>query len=168
MDMLYAPWREDYAKKIAQGPKGQECTTPESCIFCILQSKNNDEESFILKRYMHCYVILNRYPYNPGHLLIIPYDHKKYLSELTQETSLEIMDLLNTTTEIVQKEMEPQGINIGLNMGKAAGAGIPSHLHWHILPRWLGDTNFLPTLAGVKTVSTDLPTLYKQLLTYFR
>lgn len=168
MEMLYAPWREDYATTLAQGPKGQENATAETCVFCALQKQNNDAESFILKRYNHCFLILNRYPYNPGHLLVIPYEHKQNIFEVSDEARIEMMQVLNTASEIVNKEMGCNGINIGLNMGKAAGAGIPSHLHWHILPRWFGDTNFLPTLSGVKTVSTDLPTLYKKLLHYFK
>lgn len=169
MDILYAPWRENYTTDTAQGEKGQENATEDICVFCSLQKDiTADEQSFILKRYKHCYVILNRYPYNPGHLLVIPYAHKKTLPELEEKTRIEIMETLNKTTEILQSELECQGLNIGLNMGKAAGAGIPSHLHWHLLPRWIGDTNFLPTIGQVKTISSDLNLLYKKLLPCFR
>ncbi len=168
MDILYAPWRQDYATNTAQGAKGQEDATEDICVFCTLQKdKSLDEQSLILKRYHYCYVILNRFPYNPGHLLVIPYAHKKMLTELEEEARKEIMIVLNKTIQILQDQLECQGINIGLNMGKAAGAGIPSHLHWHILPRWFGDTNFLPTIAAVKTISSDLNALYKKLLIHF-
>ncbi len=167
MEILYAPWREDYAATIGQEKKGQEDAGSDICVFCNVQAHPNDEEVFLLHRYTHCFVILNRYPYNPGHLLIIPYVHKKNLFDLSDEARIEIINVLNFCTQILQKEMKCEGLNVGLNMGKAAGAGIPSHLHMHVLPRWLGDTNFLPTLAGVKTISTDLPTLYKKLLPYF-
>jgi len=167
MEMLYAPWREDYATTIGQSPTGKENAGNDVCIFCNLQKQTTDDENFILKRYNHCYLILNRYPYNPGHLLVIPYEHRQNIFEVSDEVRIEMMQVLNTASQVLNKEMNCNGINIGLNMGKAAGAGMPSHLHWHILPRWFGDTNFLPILSGVKTVSTDLPALYKKLLHYF-
>src|SRR3989338_1487504 len=163
MEMLYAPWREKYTADATHGPQGKDDAPSSICVFCQHLQNKNDKTSFILGRYKRCYVVLNRYPYNGGHLLVLPFEHKSQLSELSSETRNELMELISQSTSILQEELDAKGINIGLNMGKAAGAGIPSHLHFHVLPRWHGDTNFLPTLGNVKPVSVDLETVYKKL-----
>jgi ATP adenylyltransferase len=112
-------------------------------------------------------VMLNRFPYNAGHLLILPYAHKAGLNELSKEDRQELTELTNASIEIVKRELTCDGVNIGANLGKAAGAGIPSHLHMHILPRFLGDTNFLPTLADTKQISFDLGKIYTRLKPHF-
>ncbi len=168
MDILYAPWREEYTTSTAQGPKGQETVSPEECVFCVRIAQTNDEENFIVARYRHHALFLNRYPYNPGHLLIIPLEHKSGLEDLSLEAQHELIQLSSHCITILKTEVKAQGINIGLNLGKAAGAGIPAHLHAHVLPRWYGDTNFLPTLANTKQVSSDLGKLYKQLSPKFK
>lgn len=167
MEILYAPWREEYASRIGKDAQGKESTPSEECIFCHIIQSNKDEEFLVLKRYASCYVMLNKYPYNAGHLLIVAHEHHKALTDFTQEQRYEMLDVITQTTTILAQVVEYDGVNIGLNTGKAAGAGIPSHLHWHVLPRWFGDTNFLPTLAGTKTISTDLSVLYKTLQPYF-
>ena len=159
MDILYAPWREEYALKA----DGNQITPKEECVFCIQLAQDKDEEFFILGRYTYHCIMLNRYPYNSGHLLILPFEHIANLEELSLKSQQELMHLMNACTKLVKSELKAQGVNIGINLGKAAGAGIPGHLHAHVLPRWQGDTNFLPTLAQVKQVSTDLNKLYTRL-----
>lgn len=167
MKMLYAPWREDYTNNAAHGPKGQEGVSADECIFCEQLKQDNDTEHFIVRRFQHTYLVLNRYPYNGGHLLALPLAHAAKLEQLSKEARQELMEIMSKSTTILERELGAQGINIGLNMGKAAGAGLPSHLHFHVLPRWLGDTNFLPTIGQTKTVSTDLETLFNKLKPHF-
>ena len=161
MDCLYAPWRESYSKAVAQS-KNEE-TTQDQCVFCQHFSQSLDEDHFILKRFKHCIIMLNKYPYNAGHLLILPLKHVDSLHLMPQEARTELMALMNQSINIVKKVLHCDGLNAGFNLGKAAGAGIPSHLHVHILPRFLGDTNFLPTLSNTKAISFDLAKIYRQL-----
>lgn len=167
MKMLYTPWREEYTDTTAQGPKGQNDTTADDCVFCQHLRENNDDHHFILKRYEHTYIVLNRYPYNAGHILILPLEHKAHLYDFSSAVKMELMEHISFTTSVLQKELECHGLNVGINMGKAAGAGIPSHLHIHVLPRWSGDTNFLPIIGGTKVVSTNLAALYERLKIHF-
>lgn len=156
MEILYAPWREDYAVKAGNN----DTTLKENCVFCTQLAQDRDEEFFILGRYTHHCIMLNRYPYNSGHLLILPLHHEAQLEALSVASQQELMHLISECTKLVKTELNAHGVNIGLNLGKAAGAGIPGHLHAHVLPRWQGDTNFLPTLSNVKQISTDLTKLY--------
>lgn len=162
MDNLYAPWRDNYTSDTARHPDA-ESVTEDTCVFCIQLKKNNDEEYFILKRFKHSFVVMNKYPYNAGHLLVLPLKHIGNFSEISDETRNEIMEVTQKSTEILKETLNCEGVNIGMNLGKAAGAGIPSHLHMHILPRWLGDTNFLPTLTKTKQISFDMGTIYEKL-----
>lgn len=165
MKDLYAPWRSPYSSSDASH---KDVTAPTSdCVFCDCINQNSDEDNFILKRYTHCIAILNKYPYNAGHLMVIPNKHVKKLTGLSPEALSEIMAVITQATSIVEEQLKSEGINIGLNLGTASGAGIPSHLHWHILPRWQGDTNFLPTLANTKVVSFDLKEIYENLVPHF-
>ncbi len=161
MDCLYAPWRASYSNSIAHAKK--EDTTENECVFCQRFKQTIDEDNFILKRFKHCVIMLNKYPYNAGHLLILPLKHVDSLHALSQEARIELMELMNSSIIIVKKILQCDGVNAGVNLGKAAGAGIPSHLHMHILPRFIGDTNFLPTLSATKAVSFDLNEIYRQL-----
>ena len=164
MKDLYAPWRSPYSSS-DESHKNVNVPTSE-CVFCI-SAEQNDTENFILKRYTHCFAMLNKYPYNAGHLMVIPYAHVKKLTELPQEALQEIMQVLTQSTQIVETHLNAEGINIGVNLGAASGAGIPGHLHWHVLPRWNGDTNFLPALANTKVISFDLNEMYKILKPHF-
>jgi len=166
MKSLYAPWRSNYVKDDVRGKT--EDTQKQDCAFCQKISINQDSKHFILGRFNHFVVMLNLYPYNAGHLLIVALDHKNCLKDLTPDARKELIELTSASTDILQNTMKAQGINIGINIGKAAGASIPAHLHEHILPRWVGDTNFLPTLAETKQISVDLPQLYKQLKPHFQ
>lgn len=163
MKILYAPWREDYTTKSVRGTDGAENSSEENCVFCEQLKAQNDDEHFILRRFKHCYVVLNRYPYNGGHLLVLPLEHKSKLSELSSEARIELIEVISHCSSFLEQELDAKGINVGLNQGKAAGAGLPSHLHFHVLPRWIGDTNFLPTLGQTKIVSTSLNDIFKKL-----
>jgi ATP adenylyltransferase len=162
MDILYAPWRESYTNDFYKN-KTQE----EGCVFCVQSAQNADADHFILKRGKHALVILNKYPYNAGHLLVIPVAHQGELENLDHETRTELMSLITHSCTILKKAFPINGINVGLNLGKAAGGSIPEHLHFHLLPRFSGDTNFLPLLANTKVVSFDLRDIYNKLKPYF-
>ena len=166
MKRMYAPWRSSYAKGTAQSKKVK--TSAKECVFCTQLKKKKDAEHFILKRLKHCFIMLNKFPYNTGHLLIMPNSHTASLDKLTPAARAEIMEALTESAGVVKKALKAQGINIGLNQGKAAGAGIPSHLHFHLLPRWAGDTNFFPTLVDTKQISFDLNEMYQILKKAFK
>lgn len=157
MDRLYAPWRNGYVG--SADDKGGSDT----CVFCTLFSQTNDEDNFILRRFEHCVVMLNKFPYNSGHLMILPLLHVADLEQLAQPIRHEIIDLTAAANTIVKKVTNCQALNVGLNLGKAAGGSQASHLHVHVLPRWSGDTNFLATLANTKTISVDLEGMYRKL-----
>jgi ATP adenylyltransferase len=166
MKRLYAPWRTTYTKKVS-GTK-DENIGPEQCVFCQQFKENNDAKHFILRRFSYNVILLNLYPYNAGHILILPLNHCPDLVSMAQDARYEMMELITLSTEILKKALNAQGANIGFNIGKAAGAGIPSHVHMHILPRWFGDTNFLPLIAETKQVSIDLQEIYNQLVPHFQ
>ena len=153
MKKLWAPWRIKYIEQ----PK------EEGCIFCDKPAAQDDKKNLILFRGKYCFVLMNLYPYNNGHLLIAPYKHTNDLSELSTEERLELMDLLVVCREVLTKTMSPHGFNIGMNLGEIAGAGVKDHLHFHIVPRWSGDTNFMPVLGDVKVVSEGLEQTWKKL-----
>jgi len=161
MKHLFAPWREEYSKSIERTKLAG--TPEEECVFCAIFKEHNDAQNFILRRFPSMVIMLNRYPYNAGHIMILPTHHVASLSSLGKESRLELMELTNASIEIIKTELACDGVNVGLNLGKAAGAGIPSHLHMHILPRYFGDTNFLPTLADTKQISFDLNKIYARL-----
>ena len=146
MDYLWAPWRMEYILS----PK------PDGCIFCDKPKQNADRENLILHRGDHCFVIMNYYPYNNGHLMIVPYRHIADLEDLTEKERREMMALLAGSAKIIKKAMNPDGLNIGMNLGRTAGAGIDEHLHFHIVPRWNGDTNFMPIFGHTKVLPQGL------------
>lgn len=166
MDKLYAPWRGEYTKEVAHDSHDKN-KNQETCVFCKQLQENNDEKNLILARYQHNFIVMNKYPYNGGHLLILPLEHVGTLGQLSTQASNEMMELIKKSTAILEKILKNTGTNVGFNIGKAAGAGIPSHLHAHVLPRWLGDTNFLPAISDAKQVSTDLGKLYQELKPHF-
>lgn len=161
MKKLYAPWRNEYS--ISSSNTKSEDVVEKECVFCAQLEKNEDEKYFILKRGVHCAVLLNRYPYNAGHLLIVPFVHKPQLYDLIPEARAEMIELLSSSITILKDELKPNGFNSGLNLGIAAGGSIPSHLHMHLLPRWAGDTNFLLTVGDTKVVSFDLHQIYNRI-----
>ena len=165
MKLLYAPWRDCYTKKL-QGKDSQE--KQPVCVFChYAQDTSNDNENLILGRYTYHFIVMNKYPYNAGHLLIVPYAHCDNLELLSKEAITECAVLTQKAATLLTTHLKNEGTNIGLNLGKAAGAGIPDHIHTHILPRWIGDTNFLPTLCDTKQISIDMKTMYDTLKPHF-
>lgn len=161
MKTLHCPWREQYSKTVT-GTK-REHITPDDCAFCTKFADSDDDTNLIVKRFKHCAVLMNLYPYNAGHLLVIPFKHVACLSELSEDARNELMQATTLSIDILKQALDAQGINVGLNLGRAAGAGIPSHLHMHVLPRWVGDTNFMPLLAKTKTVSFDMQDMFKKI-----
>jgi len=166
MKKLYAPWRSKYTESVIDTKK--EDPQKSGCIFCTVVQDTNDAQCFVLARFEHVFVMLNKYPYNAGHLLIVPYIHTGPLDTLNTATLCQIIELAAKSTTILTKIINPEGFNIGCNLGKAAGAGIPFHIHMHLLPRWSGDTNFLPTLGQTKTISLNLAVLYNDLYPHFQ
>lgn len=161
MKQLHAPWRNEYSENTAHHKN--EVSSPENCVFCQQFAQQQDQEFFILRRFTYNAVLLNKYPYNAGHLLIIPFVHVGELFQVPHEARIEMMELMTQGQKILKETLEAHGCNIGINMGKAAGAGIPTHIHAHVLPRWFGDTNFLPIFGETKQISFDLTSIYHQL-----
>ena len=146
---LWTPHRTAYVSG------GQKDYTEKTCPFCTAPSRS-DEESLIVHRGEHAFVILNLYPYNPGHLLVCPYRHIPFYDDATEAETMEIAQLTQLAMKVLREVSHNDGFNIGINQGKVGGAGIADHLHQHILPRWNGDTNFLPIIAQTKTMSRTL------------
>ena len=151
-DVMWAPWRMSYVTE----DRGER---PE-CVFCAAVRADDDADPYILLRGRTAYVIMNRYPYNNGHLMIVPYRHVPRLTDLDSATTSEIMDLTRRAQEVLQDAMHPHGFNLGMNQGSAAGAGIEEHLHLHIVPRWVGDTNFMPAIADTRVMPQHLDETY--------
>ena len=131
-----------------------------ACVLCDLPARQDDERSYILHRGALAYVVLNLYPYNNGHLMVVPYAHVGNLRQLDADTCAEMMRLTQRSQTVVEEAMHPQGVNIGMNQGRAAGAGIPGHVHMHLVPRWAGDTNFMPVLGDVRIMPQHLDETY--------
>ncbi|MEK6560256.1 MAG: HIT domain-containing protein, partial [Nitrospirota bacterium] len=140
----------------------------DECIFCVKPKEDKDKDNLILFRGKHAFVIMNLYPYGNGHLMIVPYEHARELNELPEGALLDLMLLTRKSENVLKKIFQAQGFNIGINLGKAAGAGIDEHLHIHIVPRWIGDTNFMPVLADIKVIPQHIWATYDLLLPFFR
>lgn len=153
MKHLWAPWRIQYIK----GPP------PEGCIFCTLPREGRDRDHRILHQGRRAFVILNTFPYNSGHLMIVPHRHVADLAALADDEILELMHLTTAAMEAIRATYNSEGFNIGVNVGRAAGAGILDHVHVHVVPRWVGDTNFMPVLGEVKVLPESLETTYDRL-----
>lgn len=150
-DRLWAPWRGAY---ISQARRRRR-----PCIFCVAARSRNDRHVRVVYRGKKAFILLNNYPYNNGHVMVSPYRHVGSLSRLTADEIAELFDLASRAVETLQTVLHPQGFNLGINLGRAAGAGIPGHLHLHVVPRWVGDTNFMWTIAGTKVISESLDAL---------
>lgn len=157
MDVLWAPWRLAYVAN-AKPP-----TADDHCFICHGLGQTDDRRNLIAWRRAACVVMLNRFPYNNGHLLIAPRAHKGDMADLTHDEVLGIHDTLERLIALLRELMHPDGFNIGLNLGRVAGAGLPGHLHWHVVPRWNGDTNFMPICADTKVIVQSLDSLYDML-----
>lgn len=153
MEILWAPWRMKYILKDKE----------EGCIFCTKPAEGADKENLILLRGEQCFVIMNFYPYNNGHLMVVPYRHIANLEDLTEGENLEMMRLIGRCVSVLKKAISPHGFNIGMNLGKMAGAGVENHLHFHIVPRWEGDTNYMPIIGHTNVVSEGLEQTWEKL-----
>jgi len=151
-NILYAPWRDEYVtnKKI------------EGCVFCHI-SKNDEDDLHILYKDEHCFIVMNKYPYTPGHFMIIPHFHTDKLEELDSETWLHMAGLAQKGVKLLKEGFNAQGVNIGMNLGKAGGAGIAEHIHMHLVPRWDRDTNFITSIADTRIYSTDFEKIYQKI-----
>ena len=157
MDILWSPWRMQYIL----GPKLDEC------VFCLPQGSENDKERFVVHRGQTAFVILNKYPYNSGHLLVVPFRHTMEYCSLTKEESSEIFGLSQLCVAVLDKVSSPQGFNLGFNLGIAAGAGVKGHLHMHVVPRWNGDSSFIAVLGETRTLPEYLDTTFLRLKPVF-
>lgn len=155
MDKIFAPWRMEYIK----GEK------PEGCVFCKCSIRCDD---YVIYEGKYCFVMMNRYPYVCGHLMIIPLRHIAEIEELSGEERIEIFALLDTAVKVLKEAMNPGGFNIGMNIGKAAGAGIEEHVHVHVIPRWEGDTNFMSAVNNIRVIPEDVQTTAAKLAPLFR
>ena len=153
MSNIWAPWRIEYIRS----PKD------DACFLCEMFAAQDDTRHHILYRGPTCAVAMNRYPYTGGHLMVCPYRHVAEFAELTRAERIELMDVTERCIQVLRTVMRPQGFNVGYNLGAAAGAGLKDHLHQHIVPRWIGDTNLMPVLADVTVVPQALDDLYREL-----
>ena len=158
MKQLWAPWRMEYVKS----EKSDEC------IFCSLPKANDDTKNYILHRGQSAFIIMNIFPYNSAHIMVSPFRHIGCLTAKNDEEIKEMNNLTRRSIEILRAVINPEGFNVGYNIGKAAGAGYDEHIHCHIVPRWTGDTNFMPVLGETKVHPEHLKTTYKKLLPHFK
>ncbi|RPJ22711.1 MAG: HIT domain-containing protein [Chloroflexi bacterium] len=153
MNHIWSPWRMEYI---------ENNNKEEDCIFCIAQEKEDSAENLIAFRGERAYVILNRYPYTSGHLMVVPFDHKPNLEELDPQTRAEMMELSTRCMTVLRKIYVPQAFNMGANIGEAAGAGVKSHVHLHVVPRWAGDTNFMSAVGATRVLPELLEDTYQR------
>ena len=151
MDKLWSPWRSQYIDSFMDKHKKK------GCIFCELcKYEVDDADNLLIEKGELTFTMLNLYPYNNGHLMVVPYEHKSDFQLLTDDENAEVMEKLQLAVKALKMTMNPEGFNLGANFGKASGAGIDDHIHFHVVPRWNGDTNFMPALGEVKVISQDL------------
>jgi len=155
MHKLWAPWRVKYVTQLIGKTK--------KCVFCQMARQRQDKKNFIFLRTRYSFAVLNIYPYNNGHTLIMPYRHRNDLTKLTLWEQQDLLRLLAETRSLLDKVLKPSGYNIGINIGRIAGAGFPGHIHIHVVPRWAGDVNFMPVTAGTKIISQSLRILFEKL-----
>ena len=154
MDYLWSPWRYQYVSK--SGP-------PAGCLFCVKGSEQRDKENYVVHRGSRTFVMLNIYPYSTGHLMIAPYEHIASLEPASKATLDEMIQMARLAEINLRQVYRPQGFNIGMNLGESAGAGIPGHVHMHVLPRWIGDTNFMTTVAETRVLPESLDVTFEKL-----
>lgn len=158
MDHLWSPWRYRYLS---------EARKPEGCIFCHIGASSDDELNLVVHRASHNYVVLNRYPYTSGHLMVIPFQHAASLAEIPTETAAEMMTLTRAAETCLRSVYRPDGINVGMNIGESAGAGVAGHIHMHVLARWFGDSNFMTTIGETRVVPEELHVTWTRLSNAF-
>ena len=157
-ERIWAPWRLEYVKDASKDDE-------QGCIFCAFPGEDeaNDETNLIVHRGERCFVILNKFPYTNGHLMVAPYEHVATLPEVESETIAELMSLAQEAMRILERTYSPHGYNVGFNQGRVAGAGVEHHIHIHVVPRWGGDTNFMPVLADTRVMPQTLGQSYEAL-----
>jgi len=153
MNTLWAPWRMEYILSEKEG----------GCIFCEKAQQDKDRENLILHRGNHHFIIMNAYPYNNGHMMVVPYRHTSSLSGWNDSEMCELFELADLAVELLKTTMNPNGFNVGINMGECAGAGIADHIHLHVVPRWSGDTNFMPVLGETRVIPEHITSTYDKL-----
>lgn len=154
MDHIYSPWRKEYFDRDKNNP---------ACVFCEAAKQPDNPENLIIFRGKLAFVILNRFPYTSGHLMVVPYMHSKDLTDLPDDTLLEMMQLTQRAVSVLGQEYQPQGFNIGMNLGAVAGAGITEHLHMHVVPRWQGDANFVSVIGQTRVLPETLEETYHRM-----
>lgn len=159
MRTLWAPWRAEYIYCAV----GQNSTGRRHCLFCNLLKAKNDSGNLILYRGRHTFVVMNRFPYNNGHLMVAPNRHTANLETLSSAESAELVGLVQKSLSVLRRALKPHGFNVGANLGRVSGAGVAGHVHMHVVPRWLGDVNFMPLLAETKVISEHLNDTYSKL-----
>ena len=157
MEHIWAPWRMEYIESVKS----------QGCIFCDKPQESEDQKSYILYRGKRNFVILNSYPYTPGHLMVAPYRHVANLEEMSDEELLEHSQMVAMSIGALKEKFHPHGFNVGMNMGKVGGAGVEGHIHTHIVPRWEGDTNFMPVTADTRVIPQALDSTYRKLQPLF-
>jgi ATP adenylyltransferase len=157
MEHIFSPWRYRYVSA-NEGQSG--------CVFCRVQT-GNDRENFVVHRAQLNFVILNLFPYTTGHLMIVPYEHTSTLTSISEAVSCEMMELAKTAHSALHTEYRPDGFNIGMNLGKSAGAGVADHIHLHVVPRWVGDANFVSIVGETRVLPEDLTTTFEKLQKHF-
>ena len=158
MDFLFTPWRYAF---VTSADKAS------GCLFCEVLRAGDDEKAFIVHRDKHCFIILNAYPYTSGHVMVVPYQHTDRLQALSPEAAHEMMDLTQRMESILRDLYHPDGLNVGMNLGKAAGAGIAGHIHMHVLPRWVADASFMSVIGETRVLPEELPTTYQRIKAKF-
>lgn len=160
MQQMWSPWRSAH---IERATRDKANGAEEQSLFAQLAAEDTDEENLILWRGAHVFVIMNRYPYNNGHLMVVPFREVAAYEALTPEEQMAIAQTIDRAIRWLKQALNPEGFNVGMNLGQAAGAGIPNHLHVHIVPRWAGDTNFMPTIGEVKVIPEAMQATYAKL-----
>ena len=158
MRIIFAPWRFEYVKNSDNAP---------SCVFCDIEASSDDEASLVVFRGKYNFVVLNRYPYVSGHMMVVPYEHVDQLGALSAEARNEMMALVNVVLDALREIYHPQGFNVGMNIGPAAGAGIADHIHMHAMPRWGGDTNFVTVISDTRVIPEDLAETHRKMRAWF-
>ena len=161
MERLWSPWRAQYISTFGTSAEYK------GCIFCDAYTATDDDAVYLVQRHEHCFTIMNLYPYNSGHLLIVPHTHTDTIVNLAQKEYYEMMDVVRIWLRVFKESMNPQGFNIGTNIGRSGGAGIDTHVHMHIVPRWQGDSNFMPVIGETKVLSEDLRETMQRLRTSY-
>ncbi len=158
MKRLFSPWRSQYIASFKD-----EGTKNDECLFCRIARERDDVKNLVVVRREYCFVVMNKYPYNSGHLMIVPFRHTPDFGGLSREEHADVMEATAKMIDVLAATSQPQGFNFGANLGRVAGAGIDQHVHFHLVPRWNGDTNFMPTIGDVKLVSEDTKETFKRL-----